>query len=810
MALAHAPRHSPSSPQHRIRRSVAALVLSALVAATVGSIAISPAPAATGTQATTTPDVSGEYTAVAAPTRLLDTRDGTGRGGVVAPLGGGQTLVLGVLGKAGVPAAGVSAVTLNVTVTNPSDASFLTAWPTGSARPTSSVSNFVAGQTRANLIMIGVGPSGTVSFYNRFGTVDVIVDLAGWFSSTDVNPGSVFHSVPAARIVDTRSGDGHSGPIAGGQVVHVDVTGVGGVPATGVTDVLVNVTAPAPTAPGYITMFGSGNLPGASTLNPDPGRDVSNLALVHVADDGTISVFAFGAPTNLVVDVVGYFDTADSATASGFSPIVPQRAFDTRSEFVAASVVAPILRQLVVSPDVTPDSVAAVIAGITVTEPTSAGYVSVFPAGATWPGNSNVNFNAGDTIPNLIASGVDQSGRAAIRLSAGAASVLADVYGYFVLRNTVDTQGRPTTTTNAPTTTTKAPTTTTTKAPTTTTTKAPTTTTKAPTTTTTTAPVPATAAGSSSRQAVLAWLGTVDLDTLGQEGIASLVQNGVGGAVVMLGTCTTNAIPAWQIAEWKWVSSQGDLYVGCYMAAPAPPTTSAQQSDQKAAFAVVAAAAKSANAKGFALDAEPYGSGSEDAWNGIPSLKSYAQTLAPIIGFGQIQIYPSSNASWPGSYNDVIQLENNNCPGQTSCYATNGFGSFIDGLLAGGASVNVTDASFHWGAQASADRNGPDPWGTGVPKSVALAKQRFPSANFAASIMFWPDNDEGHGDVLARRDPARRGRQHEGVDWSCVPLPAHPRRAVGDMAAMACRHQSRGEYLATAARRDSQNSAARQ
>ena len=133
-------------------------MLTALVAATVGSIAISPAPAATGAQAATTPDVSGEYTAVAAPTRLLDTRDGTGRGGVVAPLGGGQTLVLGVLGKAGVPTTGVSAVALNVTVTNPSDASFLTAWPTGSARPTSSVSNFVAGQTRANLIMIGVGP----------------------------------------------------------------------------------------------------------------------------------------------------------------------------------------------------------------------------------------------------------------------------------------------------------------------------------------------------------------------------------------------------------------------------------------------------------------------------------------------------------------------------------------------------------------------------------------------------------------------------------------------------------------------------
>ena len=283
----------------------------------------------------------------------------------------------------------------------------------------------------------------------------------------------------------------------------------------------------------------------------------------------------------------------------------------------------------------------------------------MFPAGGSWPGNSNVNFNAGDTIPNLIASGVDQSGRAAIRLSAGAASVLADVYGYFVLRNTVDAQGRrtnptSTTTTKAPTTTTVTPTTTTVTPTTTTTSTHARRSHRRPTTTTTTAPVAATAAASSARQVVLAWLGTVDLDQLGPAGIATLVQNGVGGAVVMLGYCSPNPVPAWMIDEWKWVSSRADLYVGCYLAAPTPATTPAAQADQKAALQVVATAAKSANAKGFALDAEPYGGG-DTAWNNHTGLKAYAQSLAPVIGFGPIQIYPSSNASWPGSYNDLIR-----------------------------------------------------------------------------------------------------------------------------------------------------------
>ena len=242
-------------------------------------------------------------------------------------------------------------------------------------------------------------------------------------------------------------------------------------------------------------------------------------------------------------------------------------------------------------------------------------------------------------------------------------------------------------------------------------------------------------AASSGRQAVLAWLGSVDLDRLGEAGIASLVRNGVGGAVVMLGACTTNPIPAWQITEWKWVSSQADLYVGCYISAPTPAATSGAQADQKAALQVVATAAKSANAKGFALDVEPYG-GTDSAWNNIAGLKAYAQSLVPVIGFGQIQIYPSSNASWPGSYNDLIRAQN----GEPGTYAANKFGDFIDGLLAGGARVNLTDASFHWGPQLRGDT-----WQTGVQRSVALAKQRFPSPNFTASVMNWPDNDEGHG-----------------------------------------------------------------
>ena len=58
---------------------------------------------------------------------------------------------------------------LNVTVTEPRPASYLTAWPTGDPRPLASNLNYVAGQTVPNLVIVKVGAGGKVSLYNAAG-----------------------------------------------------------------------------------------------------------------------------------------------------------------------------------------------------------------------------------------------------------------------------------------------------------------------------------------------------------------------------------------------------------------------------------------------------------------------------------------------------------------------------------------------------------------------------------------------------------------------------------------------------------------
>jgi hypothetical protein len=80
---------------------------------------------------------------------LLDSRAGgatvDGLFSGVGKIGPGATLSLSVTGRGGVPASGVGAVALNVPVTNPTAADYLTVYPTGAARPNASNLNFTSG-----------------------------------------------------------------------------------------------------------------------------------------------------------------------------------------------------------------------------------------------------------------------------------------------------------------------------------------------------------------------------------------------------------------------------------------------------------------------------------------------------------------------------------------------------------------------------------------------------------------------------------------------------------------------------------------
>ena len=88
-------------------------------------------------------------------------------------------------------------------------------------------------------------------------------------------------------------------------MTEVVVAGRGGVPADA-DAVFLNVTAVAPLAAGFLTVFPCGEeLPNASNVNYGPGDVVPNAVLAKVGDDGKVCVFSLAA-TDLVVDANGH------------------------------------------------------------------------------------------------------------------------------------------------------------------------------------------------------------------------------------------------------------------------------------------------------------------------------------------------------------------------------------------------------------------------------------------------------------------------------------------------------------------------
>ncbi|MFK0107925.1 PKD domain-containing protein [Streptomyces sp. NPDC091217] len=117
------------------------------------------------------------------PARVLNTRTGAGTNGKIAELAAHATLKFKVTGAHGVPATGVNAVDLNLTVAAPSGSGYLVAYPDGTARPGVYSLNFTKGHPAAGRALVKVGTDGEIDLYNAGSTpVDVYADLFGAYA----------------------------------------------------------------------------------------------------------------------------------------------------------------------------------------------------------------------------------------------------------------------------------------------------------------------------------------------------------------------------------------------------------------------------------------------------------------------------------------------------------------------------------------------------------------------------------------------------------------------------------------------------
>ena len=347
------------------------------------------------------------------PARVLDTR--TALPAVTA----GTPRSLTIAGQGGVPGAGAGTVVVNLTATQPSAASWLTLWPSGTTAPTASNLNFAAGQTRANLAIAKMGADGKVLIANGVGATHVIADVFGWFPGT----GACLTSVTPARILDTRNGAGTK--LGAGQPLDLKVTGVGGVPANGVGAVVLNLTATAPTASTYLTAWPSGQpRPLASNLNPAAGETVANLVLARVGAGGMVSLFNATGATHVIADVLAWLPDNDAR----YGAMTPYRLLDTRA---GNPVGAGGTATLALPQAGVPASARAAVINVTATQPSAASWVTAYPSGTSVPSTSNLNMGPGETVPNLVIVPIGADGKVVLRNAVGTTHLIADVNGWF-------------------------------------------------------------------------------------------------------------------------------------------------------------------------------------------------------------------------------------------------------------------------------------------------------------------------------------------------------------------------------------------
>ncbi len=370
------------------------------------------------------PLLSSRYVGVT-PERVYDSR----RQGVERPAG--STTVVQVAGLANVPLTGVAAVVLNITATQSAGAGFVTAYPAGSAQPvTSSLNMDHVNATTPNLVTVPLGANGAVALYSSVGT-HLIVDVSGYYETvtTTVNSGR-FVALTPDRLTDTRNGT----KPAAGQRLAVPVAARSGVPTTGVSSVVLNVTAVDANDGGFVTVWPDGtSTPNVSNLNVERAGDVrANQVIVGLGTNGAVQLFT-SSGTHILIDVVGYFTNESSASAlTGlFRTAGPGRVLDTRGGPTPAA--GTTLSSTVTGQWGVPTSgVAAIAANVTAVRTSGAGFVTAWANQTPRPGTSNLNItNADQTVPNHAIINVGSQGGVSLYTSGGT-DLLLDVFGWYL------------------------------------------------------------------------------------------------------------------------------------------------------------------------------------------------------------------------------------------------------------------------------------------------------------------------------------------------------------------------------------------
>ena len=235
---------------------------------------------------------------------------------------------------------------------------------------------------------------------------------------------SPFVSVFPRRLLDTRDGTGGiRGRIPADNTVKLRVVGPGTGNAEVATAVALNVTALDSNDAGFITVWPCDKAePATSNLNFAAKQTIPNAVVTRISADGYICLKA-SAAVGVLVDSSGWFPAG-----SYMQPTSPDRLIDTRDIGIVAAntpLEVPVTGRF----DVPADASATLI-NVTAVGAVADGFVTVYPCGQVAPLASNINFRAGQNVPNLVLAAAGVGGKTCIQSSV-ATHILADVTAWF-------------------------------------------------------------------------------------------------------------------------------------------------------------------------------------------------------------------------------------------------------------------------------------------------------------------------------------------------------------------------------------------
>ena len=388
----------------------------------------------------TTPSPASYHYSMA-PTRIMDTRSGLG--GTAGPVAPNSDTKLKIAGTAGIPAAGVTAVAIDLTLTGPTSSGNVTTYADGDQLPVTASLNFDAGSTITDYQIVPVSPDGKIALHlNSASSAQLVVDVTGYFDTVLAAGAQTYHPVTATRVLDTRSGVGApKGQIPEGGTVALQVTSSGAsplVPASA-TAVAINLTVTDEASGGYLAVYASGAQPPALdtalSFSTTSGSIAADAGDVPLGSGGKIAIVNHGGAMDLVGDILGYYTPA-SQGGDVYHATYPTRLADTRNGVggelgpVGAGASYPIpgasVRQ------VTNAATPVLVLNVTVTQPSMRGNLVAYPGGAAQPGTSDLNWNAAETIANSVPVAGGAAGDITVfNNSAGTIHLVIDCSGFF-------------------------------------------------------------------------------------------------------------------------------------------------------------------------------------------------------------------------------------------------------------------------------------------------------------------------------------------------------------------------------------------